>query len=791
MTPASPAPSTDDPDALRGAGARLRVRVAGIVQGVGFRPFIHRIAHELGLSGSVCNTFDGAEIEIEGPRARLQAFLDALRDRPPPIARIDRIEVQDMAPTGVSGFRIIESAAGGGQAALISPDVAVCDDCLRELRDPTDRRHRYPFINCTNCGPRFTIVQEVPYDRPKTTMARFAMCERCLTEYQDPADRRYHAQPDACPACGPRAQLISASGEVIAECDEAIERARKMLSSGAIVAVKGLGGFHLACDATNAAAVRALRERKPRRHKPLAVMCRDQEAAQAYCEVTERELRELTLPRRPILLLKRRASPEPGWPAVVEEVAKGHQDLGVMLPYTPVHELLLAPGAPACLVMTSGNRTGGPIEVTNDEAREMLGHIVEAFLVHDRDIWNRCDDSVGAVQGERLVLMRRSRGFVPLPVELPVEVQPTFAVGAMFSNAFAIASGRRVFLSQHIGDVENLEVLQFLEESQDKLHRWLGLKPELIVHDLHPDMLTTRFAAEIAGDARRVAVQHHHAHLASAMAAAGLTEEAQGLVLDGTGYGLDRTIWGGEILVGNAARVRRAGHLRALPLPGGDAATRRPIRIAIAYLHALAAGAESAKLDLWNRAAHDEIAVVRRMVDQRFNTPQTTSAGRLFDAVASLLGVCDEATYEGQAAIELEQFARAGNPGARLRMAVTPGLEVDPQPLLCGLVQGLVDGVSRPQLAYGFHAALAEALAEACARLLAAGAPRKVVLCGGVFQNRILVELATAALQRQGLEPVLPGLIPVSDGGIALGQVMVANAASEQLEQGALAGWEN
>ena len=793
MTPASPVRSTELVAGSCEGLSRLRVGVAGIVQGVGFRPFVHRIAHELQLAGCVRNTFDGAELEIEGPRATLEALLAALRDRCPPMARIDRLQVEEVPALGEKVFRILHSASVGQHAALISPDASACPDCMRELRDPSDRRHRYPFINCTNCGPRFTIVQEVPYDRPKTTMSRFAMCPSCQREYGDPADRRYHAQPVACPDCGPSVQLLGAGGERMAERGEAIARARQMLLEGGIVAIKGAGGFQLACDASNSAAVSELRKRKARPRKPLAIMCRDREVVQALCEPTTSELEELEQPTRAILLLRRRREVQPPWAPVAIEVAPGHDDLGVMLPSTPLHELLLESGGAACLVMTSGNRSGEPIEVTNQGALQRLAGIADAFVVHDREIWNRCDDSVGAMSGDRLMLMRRARGFVPLPVELPLEVQPTLALGAMFANAFAIGAGRRVFLSQHIGDVDSLQTLEFLNEAQKKLRRWLGLDPALLVRDLHPDLLTTRLAAELANGRRVVAVQHHHAHLASAMAAAGIDEPVQGIVFDGTGYGIDGKIWGGELLVGTAASVRRAGHLREMPLPGGDASTRRTLRIAMAWMHVLMPEG-APELELWQRAGRQEAEVVCRMVDRGFNTPMTTSVGRMFDAVSSLLGVCDASTYEGQGAIELEQFARGARDRAGLRMAVCDEdgvMVIDPEPAWRAMVEAIGAGAERRGLAWAFHQALAEATAEACARVAHAGGPRKAVFCGGVFQNRILVELASQALTRQGLEAVLPGAIPVNDGGLALGQVLVANAAPEPRSLGAPAGWEN
>ena len=676
---------------------------------------------------------------------------------------------------------MLESGGARNADGVISPDIATCTRCLRDLDDPRNGRYRYPFTNCTNCGPRFTIVESMPYDRERTSMASFELCSDCVDEYLDPLDRRYHAEATACPRCGPRLTLVDPSGCTIAGSEEAVEQTRRMLAGGGLVAIKGLGGFHLACDATSDEAALRLRRAKGRPERPMAVMCRDLAAVRAYCKLSASEAKALTSPCRPILLLSRRSSPRHGVAPVSRWVTQPGAYLGVMLPYTPLHTLLLAAGRPAVLVMTSGNASEHPIVADNREAIERLGPMVDGLLVNDRPVVNRCDDSVGSVQEGRLVLIRRSRGFVPLPVMVDRELAPTLAVGAMLSAAFALARGRRVFLSQHIGDADNLETLDFMREAIGKLGRCLRIEPEIVAHDMHPDLPTTHLAGEMAGASRTVAVQHHHAHLVSAMAAAGLTEECQGLVLDGTGWGPDGTIWGGEILVGSASGYRRAGHLRRLPLPGGDAGIRRPIRIAVAYLHVLVPDERTGPLDLWRRARPDEVSVVRRLVDTGFNTPMTSSAGRLFDAVSSLLNVRDEISYEGQAAIELEHLARVGRVprGLDLHMdVIDEGDEIvlDPGPLVAGLVAGLAGGSRPADLAAGFHAALAAALAESCARVRERGGPQVVVLCGGVYQNRILTRMTQRELRRRGLVPVPPAAIPVGDGGLALGQVLVANA---------------
>jgi hydrogenase maturation protein HypF len=615
-------------------------------------------------------------------------------------------------------------------------------------------------------------------------MTFFSMCPACRREYEDKRDRRFHAEPIACPDCGPRISLLDPTGAPRATGGGAIEAARKQLNACGIVAVKGLGGFHLACDASSERAISRLRDRKSRPHRPLAVMFRDLEVVRSVCELSEKESQELSGPRCPILLLVRRRTVDRAAPSLSRLLAPGREDLGVMLPYTPLHDLLLAPGGPECVVMTSANRSGEPIIADDGEALALLGGVADAILTHDRAIVNRCDDSVAFMEGERLVVLRRSRGFAPLPVPLSRPVRPTLALGAMSANVFAMAAGRRAFLSQHIGDVDSLASLAFLRSAIESFRAWLGIEPEIVAHDMHPDILTTRLAREIADGRRRIAVQHHHAHLASAMAAAGIDEEVQGLVFDGAGWAPDGTIWGGELLVGTMDRFRRAGHLLPLPLPGGDAAVRRPLRLAVACLHALVPFAESAPLELWRRARTGEARTVRRMVDRNFNTPATSSVGRLFDAVAALIGLRDEISYEGQAAMELEQLARRADRGAMrpLRFPVASGnaeVLIDPGPLLHDLVQGVLGDEDRAALALAFHDALAGAAAEACVRVSEAGGPKTVLLCGGVFQNRLLRRLTSAALEEAGLRAVAPGLLPPGDGGLALGQLVVANALKE------------
>lgn len=760
---------------------------------MGFRPFILRVATRLGLVGFVKNTSGGVEIEAQGPPSAVDAFLLAIRQDLPAAARIDHLHASSVDERSEGEFLIISSGAGQGEAALISPDLAPCEDCLRELAEPLDRRFGYPFINCTSCGPRFTIVQEVPYDRPMTTMAGFVLCPECLAEYREPLDRRYHAQPIACPVCGPTVTLESSQFETL-RGSAAILRARELLQAGALLGVKGVGGVVLCCDATREDSVRRLRERKRRPSRPLALMARDIERLSGLCELSEREAAELCSPRRPILLLRRRELSQGAVSAVAPSVAPGHVFLGVMLPSAPLFSMLLQAGepeSPSLIVATSGNRSGGPIARTNEDARRDLGGIVDALLLHDREIWNRCDDSVGyfsrgAEGEEQLVLLRRSRGYAPLPVELPVEVAPTLAVGAMLASTVALASGRRAFPSQHVGDTDDQETLEFLEETLHKLRRWLKIEPELVARDLHPDLPSSHLATRLAEGKRLVLVQHHHAHLASALVAHGLgpDEDVLALVLDGTGYGSDGAIWGCELLLGSARRAWRVGSLEEMPLPGGDSSIKRPERIAAAWLHAIAEDAAWEDLPVSHRLPRAELETLRRMVDRRFNTPRTTSAGRLFDVVSSLLGVVERVSYEGQAAIELEQMAWRAARADHLEMGVQwreGRVEFSASSLLRDLLARLRTGGDRASLALDFHVAFAGALVRAVSMLVEKGAPRRVVLCGGVFQNRILTDLTMRGLQKTGMSVHPPGALPVGDGGLALGQVYVANAAGPGL----------
>jgi len=746
---------------------RKRIFVTGIVQGVGFRPFVFGLATRYGLKGWVFNTSSGVEIEVEGREETLEAFLKALRDEVPPLARIDRITVTDLPADGSEGFEIRGSLAEPGRFQPISPDVAVCRECLREVFDPGDRRFLYPFTNCTNCGPRFTIIQDIPYDRPNTTMRTFPMCEACLAEYHDPSNRRFHAQPNACPRCGPRVWLEGGGGDPI-------EGARRLLLEGRIVAVKGIGGFHLACDATNDEAVKRLRERKGRGEKPFALMSYDLPAVRRYCHLSEEEERLLASKERPILLLRaKEGSP------ISRLVAPGLRSLGVMLPYTPLHYLLLEPSdewRPLALVMTSGNLSEEPIVKENDEARIRLQGLADAFLFHDRPIHARCDDSVVRIFRGQELPIRRSRGYAPFPVRLPFSGGEVLACGAELKSTFCVTKGGYAFLSQHIGDLENLETLASFEEMVGHFQRLFRVEPKIIAHDLHPDYLSTRYALERA--AREavplVPVQHHHAHIASCLAEHGLEGPVLGVAFDGTGYGADGRIWGGEFLVADYQGFRRAAHLSYVPLPGGEAAIKRPYRMALSHLfHAFGT------LDVeppWIKGLHPgELRVIRHQVETGLNAPLTSSMGRLFDAVSALIGLSRVVTYEAQAAMTLEAVAAEGVEGAyRWDLQEGDPVVIDPAPLIRAILDDCLGGTPPPVISAKFHNAVAEMIRDVLVLLRGREGIRRVVLSGGVFQNTFLLERTLRLLEGAGFEVFTHRLVPPNDGGIALGQAAVA-----------------
>jgi hydrogenase maturation protein HypF len=758
---------------------RRGVVVCGVVQGVGFRPFVYRLATEEGLAGSIGNDTDGVTIEVEGPAARIEAFLLRLRAETPPLARIDSVDLRDLDAIGEVGFRIVISQVLGRVSTGIPADAATCPDCLHEVLDPADRRFRYPFLNCTNCGPRFTITRRIPYDRPQTSMARFPMCAACQREYDDPANRRFHAQPNACWECGPKVWLAQADGAVIL-AEDAIAAAIERLLAGEVMAIKGIGGFHLSVDATNEAAVMRLRERKHRYGKPLAVMVRDLDAAGGLCALTAEEEDLLQTPARPIVLARARAGN-----GIAADVAPGIPWLGIYLPYAPLQHLLFADERVKVLVMTSANLSEEPIAIDNDEARSRLGGIADAFLMHDREILQRCDDSVAAVVDGAPQLIRRARGFVPLAVELPLEAPSLLAVGGHLKNVFALARGRFVYQSQHLGDLENLAGLDFFKESLAHLMRTFEIEPEAVAHDMHPGYLSTSWAREWAGERGLplLPVQHHHAHVAGCMAEHGLEGPVIGLALDGTGYGADGRVWGGEVLICRLDGFERFAHLDYVPMPGGEAAIREPWRMALGHLRA--AGFEvtdAATLDLLG-ATEPEARVLARMMERGVNAPLTSSLGRLFDAAAAVVLRRRAVDYEAQAAIELEGLA-VDEPDAHGYSVELLGrdwtrrepMRISAALLWRELVTDLRAGVSKARIAARFHAGVADGFVQAAKRARAATGVKQVALSGGCMHNRRLARLLRSGLEAEGFEVFQHRRVSPGDGGLSYGQAAVAAA---------------
>ena len=774
---------------------RLRVRVSGIVQGVGFRPFVYRLAEDLDLGGWVLNDNRGVLIEVEGAAAAVSRFLERLAAEAPPLAVVERIEPEVREPIGEAGFQILASPAGGEPAAPVTSDSATCEECLAELRDPEDRRYRYPFVNCTNCGPRFTIVAGIPYDRPLTTMVGFEMCAKCRAEYEDPLDRRFHAQPNACPVCGPRARLLDAGGEEVSlgAAGDAVAAAAAALREGRIVAVKGLGGYHLACRADDEGAVARLRARKHREDKPFAVMVPGIEAARALAALGPAEEELLGSRERPIVLAPRR----PG-ATLSPSVAPGFRELGLMLPYTPLHHLLLG-DFEAPVVMTSGNVSEEPIAYRESDALERLTAIADRFLSHDRPIHIRTDDSVmrlvGTGEGPRRQQLRRSRGFVPASLELPLEAPPLLACGAELKNTFCVAKGERAWVGHHIGDLENFETLRSFREGVEHFQRLFAVEPRICAHDLHPEYLSTKYALEREG-VELVGVQHHHAHLAACLAEHGEQGPAVGAIYDGTGFGTDATVWGGELLVGDLRGFERAGHLRSVPLPGGAAAIREPWRMACAWLSEALGPDPDLPAALASEVDPRDWRNCCRVIEGRLGSPTTTSMGRLFDAVGALCAGRARVNYEGQAAIELEALADFGESGSyemplhhrdeamnapnrAAAATVAKPIVLDPVPALLAATAELRDRESPARVAARFHNSVAVATAAACAELAVARGIELVVLSGGVFQNRLLAERTIAKVEAAGLGVLIPERLPPNDGGISFGQAAVAAARAE------------
>ncbi|HKK21882.1 MAG TPA: carbamoyltransferase HypF, partial [candidate division Zixibacteria bacterium] len=755
------------------AKLRRRLNVNGIVQGIGFRPFVYRLAKKLNLVGFVINDSDGVVIEVEGPEASLDEFLTGLQTDLPVLGKIVSLESRDISPCDEESFRIEVSRRDSRASTLISPDIATCPDCLVELFEPGDRRYRYPFINCTNCGPRYTIVEGIPYDRPNTSMRLFPMCPECATEYRDPDNRRFHAQPNACPECGPRVLLHDGRKPISVE--DPIQGAVDLLKKGQVVAVRGVGGFHLTVDVTDKQAIEQLRLLKGRAEKPFALMSEDIEVIKKYCHVSSAEVDLLGSHARPIVLLRRREDC-----ALPNSLAPNNKYLGFMLAYTPLHHLLLHENFEA-LVMTSANYSEEPIAIGNQEAFERLSGLVDAFLVHDREIRQRCDDSVAYVQEGRPRMIRRSRGYVPTPVFIGRKIKPTIlACGGELKNTIALSRGDQVFFSQHIGDLDNPQARAFFENSIEHLSSLLEIRPEVISHDLHPEYLSTKWAE--AQSLPTIAVQHHHAHLASVMAENQREDRTIGIILDGTGYGTDGTIWGGEVLIGDLTGFERFAWLKPVPMPGGSAAIKQPWRMAVSCLH-LAYDENLADLDLplIKELPEESLQVVVSMIEKKINAPKTSSCGRLFDAVAAILGIRTEVTFEAQAAIELEMaadeqgglstpgFSRNDNAGGPIE---TAGLVRD-------VVKAMQERVETGTISALFHRNLANLFVQSAIAARSATGIDTVALSGGVYQNRYFTKYILDRLVAEKFTVLEHRELPVNDGGLALGQIVIAAAQLE------------
>ncbi|MBI5238480.1 MAG: carbamoyltransferase HypF [Deltaproteobacteria bacterium] len=770
-------------------GKKTRIRITGVVQGVGFRPFVYNLAVRYGLKGFCLNDSEGVVIEVEG--GPVEKFLEDIKTVPPPLSRIDCIKAESFdAGDAAKGFTIKESQNIEGAFALVSPDISVCHDCLNEMFDPSDSRYLYPFINCTNCGPRYSIILDIPYDRPKTTMAAFKMCPDCEREYLDPTDRRFHAQPTACPVCGPHA-WISEKG-TLAESDSgidytyaAVEKAQRLLKDGAVLAIKGLGGFHLACDALNNDAVQRLRTAKRKSfggtgqsNKPFALMARDIAAVKNFADVSSDEKRELEGRIRPIVLLKKKPESK-----ISDAAAPGNSRFGCMLPYTPLHHLLFHSDKVefTALVMTSGNLSDEPIVTSNKEAVERLSGIADRFLLHNRDIYMRVDDSIVRFDLGRKRVFRRARGFVPEVVSIGKDSPDILACGAELKNTFCLTKGENAILSQHIGDLENLESLNFFNETLKNLKNTFRARPKAIALDMHPDYLSTKFGIEYIKKnnipkKNIIRVQHHHAHVASCMAEHGLYEKCIGVAFDGTGYGPDGNIWGGEFFIADRKDFSRTAHLCYVMLPGGEAAIKEPWRMALSYLwHTYKDEIHKEAGFFLDRFDAKKTNIVLKMLDKKLNSPRTSSAGRLFDGVASIIGLKDIVTFEGEAAIELESIARKGayEPYPFLLAQGSPSV-IDIRPAIKGITADFTSGVDRSIISSRFHSTLAALITTAAKASRDSSGIEDVALSGGVFQNSLLIAMTADALKKAGFSPWFNELIPTNDGGISLGQAVVA-----------------
>jgi hydrogenase maturation protein HypF len=758
----------------------LKLEVYGVVQGVGFRPFIYRIARDNGLYGWVRNTSGSVEIIIEGEEEAIQVFLKQLKYEAPPICHIENLKISRQSVVGYRDFKIESSQTLEGRYQLISPDMATCKACLEEIMNPKDRRYRYPFTNCTVCGPRFTIIKEIPYDRSRTTMARFVMCPLCQQEYEDLTNRRFHAQPNACPVCGPHLELVDKKGNVITKNDDAIILACKLLLEGNILAIKGLGGFLLACDATSDEAVALLRQRKQRPKKPLAVMFNNLQEARKHCYITNEEEELLTAAQSPIVLARWLENSQ-----LSKLVAPNLKYQGIMLPYTPLHHLLLN-GMKIPLVMTSGNLSEEPIIKDNDEALRRLGSIVDYYLLHDRDIYARYDDSVVMVV-DKPQIIRRARGYAPSPIHLPYKSRKLLACGGELKNTFCLAQDGYAFISQHIADMENLETLEHFSKTIELYKNIFSIEPEIVAHDLHPDYLSTNYARDIAKlkpEVKVMPIQHHHAHIVSCMVENKVSEPVIGIAFDGTGYGSDGRIWGGEFLIADYKRFERVGHLEYLPLPGGDTAIKKPYRTAISYIYRLLGEQSLDYIPFIQGVDEEELIILKQQIDNGVNVPLTSSCGRLFDAVAALINLRSEVDYEAQAAIELEMVAMDirenyvnGYPFSIIR--VNGSYTIGIKETLFTIVSDLKKGVTQSEIAYRFHLTVAKMITDVCYRVSKKKGISTIALSGGVFQNRLLLGLLQSMLRRLKFNVLTHSQIPTNDACISLGQAVIANYMAE------------
>ncbi|MGE5844321.1 MAG: carbamoyltransferase HypF [Syntrophaceae bacterium] len=755
------------------ATRRIRTLFAGVVQGVGFRPFLYRVATKHRLGGFVCNTPGGVTLEVEGPAGRIERFFSDVLKSLPPAADVSNVSCAEVAVLGESAFRIVASEQEGKKEVFISPDIGTCADCLRELKDPLDRRYRYPFINCTHCGPRLTIIRDVPYDRQNTSMACFALCPRCRAEYEDPADRRFHAEPNACSLCGPQLRITDETGAPLREAPaDPVEKAAELLRAGHVLAIKGLGGFHLAVDATNEEAVRRLRSRKYREEKPLAIMVKDIDAASQIAKIGRAERELLLSVQRPIVLCRKRDGH-----LIAPSVAPGVPNQGIMLPYTPLHHLLLESNF-AALVMTSANQVDEPICIANREALSRLKGIADFYLFHNRDILVRCDDSVASVMGKAPVMLRRSRGWAPKPISLKRSYPDVLALGPQLKATLCILKGGLAWLSPHIGDLETPEARDFHRESLRLMERIAECRPDVIACDLHPAYWTTRLAEELP-HSQIIRVQHHHAHIASAMAENGLSCRVIGIAMDGTGYGADGTAWGGEVLAADEVDFRRAGHIRPFLLPGAERAVKEPWRVAVSLLReSFGEGWRGAagRLPLMEKENHFDI--LENMMAQGFNSPLTSSLGRVFDGVSAILGTRQAVSFEGQAAMELETLA-AGRTKKSYPFEVLQdggGVILDLRPLVRAIAEERIKGKDPAAIAAAFHRSIIGGIAAMTVAVREQTGLGKAVLSGGCFQNRVLLEGTVRELEKAGFEVYTHRMLPANDGCIALGQAIVAAA---------------